>query len=401
VAKFIESCGEAAHYFAAQRIAAKQAAPHNPLDLADEKAWQDRWTFRHLRRTIAAEEKADKLAAEIVDLHHGVKHCRENCVPEQPGQQDFLPRLLNGSQAKTAFALRMNAEALVKAGGLNSTGFLTLTVGEMGEDGRFKQVKSAKEASRRINNLNRRILPDLFERAIVVTERTRAGAVHFHILGTLCGRPDIRSGLDFDAVKARDYRTASPALRRIWEHFRAVLPDYGFGRAELLPIRKTGEAVASYVSKYVEKNVCNRLPEDAHKKLVRYLKWDKKQLKPNEFGWAGEKAVAWRQKTIAAAALVGVFSPGEAATAFGPRWAFTLSVKGWQPVDENVRPFLTATWQEREFIRANLVQENLRWFKKRDAEQLQFSEEVREIRKIWPMDTITQLRQPKINALAE
>ncbi|HZQ47113.1 MAG TPA: hypothetical protein VFC07_08880, partial [Verrucomicrobiae bacterium] len=92
---------------------------------------------------------------------------RPAILPPQIGQTEFVERMLSGSQAKTAFALRLNAEEMIK-GALKSTGFLTLTVGDkMGDE--FVQVFDASEASRRINNLNRRILPYLFERAIIVT----------------------------------------------------------------------------------------------------------------------------------------------------------------------------------------------------------------------------------------
>ncbi|MEI9961353.1 MAG: hypothetical protein WDM76_09585 [Limisphaerales bacterium] len=74
---------------------------------------------------------------------------------------------------------------------------MTLTVGDFDEDGKFQGIDDAAEASRRINNLNRRVLKLLFTRAIVVTERHKSGKIHFHILGILRGSPDIRTGFDF------------------------------------------------------------------------------------------------------------------------------------------------------------------------------------------------------------
>lgn len=297
---------------------------------------------------------------------------RRFVLPETTGQQEFLEKLLTGSQAKTAFALRMNAEKMCKEGGVNSIGFLTLTVGEYvcpfhgpwepveknccprcHHEMNFCQVKDAAEASRRINNLNRRILPKIFEKAICVTERMKSGMIHFHLLGILIGRPDIRTGLNFEAIKNRDYRSASGHLRNLWSYFREVLPKYGFGRAELLPIKKTGEAVASYVSKYIEKNVANRTKDDHRKKLVRYIGWHKEQLKTNEFEWNGDKSKLWRSKAREILGVVlcrlpdkqvriesrmaeyihqaaGKIRPkmldgSDAKEAFGPRWAFHVN----------------------------------------------------------------------------
>jgi hypothetical protein len=121
--------------------------------------------------------------------------------------------------------------------------------------------------------------------------------IHFHLLGTLASGADIRTGLDFVQVNRRDYRTVSAELRGVWAVMRQKLPLYGFGRHELLPVRKTGDAVAAYVSKYIEKNVCQRSPADKGKRLVRYIGWQKRQLKPNEFEWDGVRARAWRAKT--------------------------------------------------------------------------------------------------------
>lgn len=246
-----------------------------------------------------------------------------------PVQDEFIGKWLSGSQRKTAFALRTNAETLVRECGLNSTGFLTLTVGDYfcREHGKqipesqnfcpccaksktwrrmkFHGVNDAAEASRRINNLMK-FLKIIFAKGVIVTERHQTGAIHFHLIAGLASGADIRTDLNFEEIRRRNYRSASPALRAVWRELRAVLPRYGFGRHELLPIRKTGEAVAAYISKYVEKNVCNRTAADKHKKLVRYFGWKKQHLKPNEFEWNGVRAQAWRGKAREICGLVGV-----------------------------------------------------------------------------------------------
>lgn len=337
---------------------------------------------------------------------------------ETPRQTELLPRLLSGSQAKTAFALRQNCERMVSDAGVNAIGFLTLTVGQLvskptlfGPESHFEQVRDASEASRRINNLNRRVLKEVFERAVIVTERHKSGAIHFHALGVLNGRPDIRTGFNFERfyelqadVRTRRRRAwraeevgASPELRGLWATLRRRLPDYGFGRAELTPIRRTGEAVASYVSKYIEKNVCNRLPEDRHKKLVRYIgDWSRIvpaerpdgfrarflltreahkreepvvifgdmpagelggvcKLRPNDFGWSGAKAVAWWAKTGALARMAGIEHMSEAKEAFGPRWAWHLDEVWKRGLGDDMSPGLVAGFRERQTLRNELA----------------------------------------------
>jgi hypothetical protein len=347
-----------------------------------------------------------------------------------------LPFKLTGSQAKTAFSIRANCEAMITGDGkrrivaaqtvtdkdgaekfigahwvcdqpefLNECGFLTLTLGkficpehgaQLPKDGpkdecpccfrrmKFQQVFEAATASRHFNNLTRKVLKELFVRAIVVTERHKNRAIHFHLVGILRGGADIRTGFDFkafDAAKAarakgkinhaaeiRYKLSASETLRAAWQMLREKLPGYGFGRAELTPIKKTGEAVACYVSKYIEKNICNRLADDKGKKLVRYIgdwKTTKKmedgnlitmrgrevakthclspyKIRPNDFAWASKRATAWRGKARQTARLIGCQEPEHAAAALGPRWAFHLSVTWQARTRDDLSPFLIA-----------------------------------------------------------
>ncbi len=308
-------------------------------------------------------------------------------LPAVAGQQEFLEKMLTGSQSKTAYAIRVNAENMIcgialkelvefsygdgkkikawiskNPENLNCTAFLTLTVGEFWEDGRFHGVADADEASRRFNNLNRKVLKLLFEKAIVVTERHQSGKIHFHILGILRGRPDIRTGFNFDALEALKKTGtrfsaadvgATPELAAFWKMLRETLPKYGFGRAELTPIRKTGEAVACYISKYIEKNVCNRLPQDARKKLVRYIGWEKSQLKPNDFSWNSQRATAWRAKTRICASLLGITEREQCSEILGPRWAWRIS-EIWKKIDDAPHPFIVWDFPMKETVRQEL-----------------------------------------------
>jgi len=243
---------------------------------------------------------------------------------------------LNGSQRKTAYALEMNVARMFAESGIEKMGFLTLTVGDWtpcaegfcrGPKGkkRFVQVFDPVEASRRINSLLTGLLRHLFRRAVVVTERHKSWAIHFHLIVECL--EDIRTGFDFVAFRAKHgyKKSASPALRSLWALLLKRLPGYGFGRAELTPIFKTGEAVSRYVSKYVEKNLFARLPEDKGKKLVRYMGWKGTHLRPNDFCWATPGACEWRTRVRSIAALHGISTPEKAREAWGAKWAFRLT----------------------------------------------------------------------------
>lgn len=297
-------------------------------------------------RSPQAERGADRAGAASLSFSHNSDGMRVHVQPD-------LAFRLTGSQAKTKFALEVNAEEMIRKAGIERCGFLTLTVGDDGQDG-FRQVWDASEASRRINNASRRLFPELFERWITVTERHKSGAIHFHLLVVMASGADIRSGFNFDAVRFGGATKASAPLRAVWEILRERLPGLGFGRAQLTPIEKSGSAVATYVAKYVEKNLFNRLPEDKGKKLVRYGGFER-HVKANDFGWCTARATAWRKKAEELAGLAGV-SPGvagrdEVAQCFGPRWAFGLS-RIMRVVDD--RPLPAFEWtspHERECAR--------------------------------------------------
>jgi hypothetical protein len=129
-------------------------------------------------------------------------------------------------------------------------------------------------------------------------------------------------------------------------------------------VRKTGEAVSSYVSKYIEKNVCNRLPDDKRKKLVRYIGWDKSQLKPNEFSWGTARASAWRMKTRALAALVGITDREEMTVAFGPRWAFQFT-KLIGGINDAPVTYFDWSYPERELARREVARLSERYCRKK------------------------------------
>lgn len=286
------------------------------------------------------EAGCEKSLAKKINARLGGLDVRE-LLSYDGNQGEFVHKMLTGSQAKTAWALRYNCQRLCEDNPIESIGFLTLTVGSYDAEGKFQQVWDAWEASRRMNNLCRRFLPDIFSQCIVATERHASGAIHFHLLGVLRGLPDIRTGYDFNQVSKGDYRSVSMRLRSIWKVLRENLEQFGFGRSELTPIRKTSVAIAGYISKYIEKNVCNRRPDDKYKKLVRYAGWDKTQLKPNDFSWCGKKAIAWRWKVRDITEMVDLKGNQQIAAALGPRWAFHLTkIMGQTGELDNIFPGL-------------------------------------------------------------
>ncbi len=208
--------------------------------------------------------------------------------------------------------------ALVEQFGIERLGFLTLTFAD--------HVTAIKEASRRFNNLNRRVLKGRYKRIVAVPERQKSGRLHFHCLVVLDA--DIRTGLDFAAVARRDYRTASAALKSEWSFWLETAPRYGFGRTELLPIKSTAEGISKYVGKYIAKHIDARIEADKGARLVRYLGYRRgeRSFHPHMM-FNSPHAWLWRKKVKEFARQYGIVDIEHFKKMCGRRWFYILKTR--------------------------------------------------------------------------
>jgi len=215
---------------------------------------------------------------------------------------------------KAAFVLSENCRKFISETGIDRTGFLTLTFPD--------NVKSHKEASRRFDNLNRRFLRRFFATWMLVRERQRRGAWHYHILVD-CGS-DIRTGVNFDEIALGNYASASDSLRGFWRLLRKILPRYGFGRSELLPIKESSMAIAAYVGKYISKHIeIGRKEEDKGVRLVSYsAQFVRSSAK---LAWNSDGSKEWRRKLQKFATLTKCYNLDALCMTFGRFWAKNLA----------------------------------------------------------------------------
>jgi hypothetical protein len=237
-----------------------------------------------------------------------------NTINCNGGKKDTLNQLSAGHK-KTAFALKVNVLWLIERHGLERIGFLTLTFA--------RHIVSYKEAQKALHSLMTGVLKARYPEYIIVMERMTSGRIHYHLLVVMA--EDIRTGFDFRAVKRGDYRNASIYLRREWSFWRETAPKYGFGRAELLPIKKTAEGVAKYVGKYVAKHIGQRLPEDKGGRLVRYSRGTNRA--GTRFSWDSPGARMWRAKLGAFCGMLNLNSDNYKTFLkewFGRNWVYLL-----------------------------------------------------------------------------
>ena len=225
----------------------------------------------------------------------GTENVSKNNGKTNPiGYEKFLPNELKAefnefstSHKKSSAALEMNVRQFIETFGINNVGFLTLTFAD--------DVQDVKEASRRFHSLRTNFLKKHFEHYICVYERMKSGRIHFHLIVNT--REDIRRGLNFKQIQARNYTSANKSLRQLWQILRENMEKYGFGRSELMPVKTNSKGLAKYVSKYISKHINSRLPEDKGYRLIRTT-IDKKSLwkiANSNFSFVSVGSRQWRE----------------------------------------------------------------------------------------------------------
>ena len=239
---------------------------------------------------------------------------------------------LSAYQRKNAFSINENLTHCIERFGIEKVGFLTLT---------FAKNLTLKESNRRFNSLATNFLDKHFETWLRVVEFTKGGRPHFHLI-VIC-REDIRTGFNFGAylqmtrlsrtpagrrkhaVQIRELSrtlTTNLALKAIWSDLRRMLPEFQFGRSELIPIRKTAEALSRYVGGYIRKSMEFRPLEAKGARLIAYAKNFPRKVVGHAWTFNTAGSRFWRMKVSVFAGWHGIKSMDGLNARFGPRWAW-------------------------------------------------------------------------------
>lgn len=212
--------------------------------------------------------------------------------------------------------MRENVAEFFKVFGLENVGFITLTFPD--------NVVSSRESSRRFNSFKTHYLNLHYPNWILVRERQKRGAWHYHMLVDYGS--DIRTGFDFDALDNKKYKKISSQLRKSWTRLNLRAKRYGFGRCEgPIPIRTTVEQMAKYVAKYLAKGLGERAPEDKGVRLVSYSqKFRRRCASPTSWAWSG-RSKAWRSSLDRWASVCGFVNFRQFKEVYGEKWAYRLS----------------------------------------------------------------------------
>ncbi len=223
---------------------------------------------------------------------------------------------LSTAHRRSATALGWNVSYLAERYGIEKLGFLTLTFSDL--------VICPKEAQRRFNSLASHVLRSRYQTYIRVFERCKSGRIHYHLLAVM--NDDIRTGVDFKALEAGNYRSANAALRAEWAFWRSTAKDYGFGRTELLPVKSCSEAIAAYVGKYIGKSITCRTELDKGVRLVEYSR--DARMASSQFQFVSGGSAEWRRKVALFAQIISelhdrpVRNMSDISEVLGNRWAY-------------------------------------------------------------------------------
>jgi len=240
----------------------------------------------------------------------------------------------SGADAKSAFHLRQNVASFVKHWGRNHCLFFTVT-----DEANLHPTQFA----RRWNNYLRRN-GQWIASFIRVLEPQKKGRPHYHLLVAVLWdtradsfdwqafdecqnerRANGHSG-SFRQLRARYKASAAPELVALWSLLRKVLPRYGLGRAELLPLRKGREAISEYIGKYLEAGLTLR----KHSwKGCRRVEFDRRAKNAwlccsRVFAWHSPGAKAWRARVGQIATALGVGDMEGIRRKIGSKWAYQL-----------------------------------------------------------------------------
>ena len=251
-----------------------------------------------------------------------------NCTGVQKSLSKFTPY-----QRKNAYRLEKDVDKFVSQVGINNILFLTLTFAQ--------NIVDNKEASKRFHSLRTHFISKFFGKWMLVKERQKRGAWHYHILVEVPF--DVRSSFDFDTYRfigilrkenvpwskkgkfikkfeRKLHRSASPGLRSVWALLTENMKKYGFGRSHAAPIETNVEAISKYVGKYISKHMDERITED---KGVRLTSTSKDFINSStKFAWNTEGGKEWRRKLKQFASLIGIRNMADMAYVFGSKWAY-------------------------------------------------------------------------------
>jgi hypothetical protein len=163
---------------------------------------------------------------------------------------------------------------------------------------------------------------------ICILEPHKDAVWHIHVV--VATKADIRTGTDVEALsnyslpywQRRGKHLRNEVLAAEWKWLRETACKYRFGRIELLPIKRTKEAFARYLGKYLAKTF-SLIPPGRKHRLIRFSRGVGSHFSMR-FSIYGLGNLLYRTRLKIAAAMLDFRDYGLFADCFGPRWNYYL-----------------------------------------------------------------------------
>ena len=242
---------------------------------------------------------------------------------------------LSPYRKKSRHRLEMAIEWMVEKHGLERVGLLTLSFGVPGS-GRGsletfllrEQAKDLEFVQGRWHSFCSNVVMKRYQDWICILEPHKDGVWHLHVV--VATKEDIRTGTDVETLSnyklpywmRRGKHLRNEALAAEWKVLRETVCKYRFGRVELLPIKKTKEAFARYLGKYLTKTF-NLIPPGRRHRLIRYSRGVGRHFSMR-FSIHSLGNLLYRTRLRLAAAMLDFRDYSLFADCFGPRWNYYL-----------------------------------------------------------------------------
>jgi hypothetical protein len=267
----------------------------------------------------------------------------DKCIGEQE-RWKWSPSQLTPNRKLMWFKMVLGIEWMVRKYGLERVGLLTLSFGVpgsgKGSSETFElrqQAKQWKFVQGRWHSFRTNVVADRYSDWICVFEQHRDRVWHLHVV--VVTKEDIRTGTNIEVLsdyklpyqERRGKHLRNEALALEWKTLRQVCRKYRFGRVELLPVRKTAQAVGRYLGGYLVKTY-EALPAGERHRLIRFSSGINGAIS-NKFSIWSLGNLIYRTRLKIVADMVGFQDYGDFADYFGPRWHFRLkNIIRWVPM---------------------------------------------------------------------
>jgi len=267
----------------------------------------------------------------------------DNCIEKEkytpPSRVGLTP-----NQKRTRHKMIMAVEWMVRKHGIERVGLLTLSFGVPGSGkGSYEtwalrqQAKEWDFVQKRWHSFSTNIVAKRYEDWVCVFEMHRDRVWHLHVV--VATKEDIRTGTDMATLSnyklpfrlRRGKHLRSEALAAEWRVLRETACKYRFGRVELLPVKKSGQAVGLYLGDYLVKTY-NATQDGKRCRLVRFSKGINRAI-GSKFSIHSLGNLIHRTRLKIAAGMLNFCDYGDFADYFGPRWNYYIKDSlAWIPM---------------------------------------------------------------------